>query len=79
MELENTKSKISKGSIRAFQTSNDWVTFHENDALFSPSDLHTPEDYINTIKKVTLMDIKKVINKYFLEDNFYIAICGNYK
>jgi len=79
MELENTKSKISKGSIRAFQTSKDWVSFHENDALFSPSDLHTPEDYINTIKKVTLMDIKKIIDKYFLEDNFYIAICGNYQ
>lgn len=78
-ELENTKSKISKGSIRPLQTSEAWVDFHENDALFSPSDFHTAEDYINTINKLTLVDIKKVIGKHLLEENFYIAICGDYK
>lgn len=79
VELENIKSKISKGSIRSLQTSEAWVAFHENDTLFLPSDLHTVEDYINTINALTLEDIKKIINKYLLEENFYIAICGDYK
>ncbi|MEX2007784.1 MAG: pitrilysin family protein [Candidatus Levyibacteriota bacterium] len=78
-ELENTKSKISKGSIRVFQTSKAWVDFHEKDATFFPSELHTPEDYIDTINGLTLEDIKKVIDKYLLEDNFCLAICGDYQ
>ncbi|HEY4528513.1 MAG TPA: pitrilysin family protein [Candidatus Paceibacterota bacterium] len=79
MELESTKSKISKGSIRYFQTSRVWVDFHENDALFFPSNLHTAEDYIKMINELTLEDIKKVIDKYLFEKNFYTAICGDYK
>jgi len=78
VELENTKSKISKGSIRYFQTSGAWVDFHENDALFSPSSFHTAEDYIKTINELTLKDIKKVIDKYLFKENFYIAVCGDY-
>ena len=77
-ELESIKSKISKGSIRPFQTSEAWVAFHENDALFSPTDFHTAQDYIDTINSLTLGDIKKVIDKYLLEENFYLAICGDY-
>ncbi|MDO8471396.1 MAG: pitrilysin family protein [bacterium] len=79
VELENIKSKISKGSIRSLQTSEAWVAFHENDALFFPSELHTVEDYISTINKLTLEDIKQVIDKYLLEEYFYVAICGDYK
>ena len=78
-ELESAKSRISKGSIRYFQTSESWVTFHENDALFSPSNFNTIEDYTGMINKLILEDIKKVIDKYLFEDNFYIAICGNYQ
>lgn len=79
MELENTKSKISKGSMRHFQTSEAWVDFHENDALFSPSDFHTAEDYIKTINKLNLENIKKVVDKYLFKENFYTAICGDYQ
>ena len=79
IELENTKSKISKGSVRHFQTSETWVDFHENDALFSSPDFHTAEDYIKTINELTLENIKKVVDKYLFKENFYTAICGNYQ
>lgn len=78
IELANTQSMISKGSIRYFQTSESWVNFHETDALFFPESFHTAEDYIMTINKLTSDDIKKVIGKYLSKDNFYTAIYGNY-
>ncbi len=77
-ELENMKTRISKGSIRVFQTSKSWVDFHVGDALLHPEELCTPEDFIKTVEELELKDIKKVIDKYLIEEKFYTAICGNY-
>lgn len=79
VELQNVKSKITKGSIRAFQTSDSWVGFHEDDALFSPDELHTPLDYMQAINSLNLDDIRIVIDKYLSEKNFCMAICGDYR
>jgi len=78
-ELKNTISKISKGAVSDFQTSKSWVNFHETEALFTPLELHTVENYIETIGSIDLKDIKFVIDKYFIPTNFLTAICGNYQ
>ncbi len=78
-ELENNKSKISKGSIRDLQTSISWVNNHETDSIFNPEALNTIEDHIKMIENLTLDDISMVIKKYLREENFYTAICGDYK
>ncbi|MBI2065555.1 MAG: insulinase family protein [Candidatus Zambryskibacteria bacterium] len=78
-EFQNAKSKISKGTIRDFQTSDSWINSHEVESLSSPNDVHTIEDYIHTIEMLTLEDISSVINKYLHEENFYTAICGDYR
>jgi len=78
-ELANAKSRVSKGSIRHFQTSESWVNFHEKDALFNQSSIHTTEDYLQTINDLELKDIQNVIKKYLHEENYYTAICGDYK
>lgn len=78
-EFKNSKSKAAKGSLRHLQTSESWVGFHEGEAMFSNSELHTVEDYIETINTLEIKDIENVISKYLLEENFVIAICGDYQ
>lgn len=78
-ELTNTKSKVSKGMVRNMQTSESWVDFHETPALFYPDELRTVEDYITTIESLTKEDILMVIKKYLDSNNFYTAICGDYR
>src|SRR3989344_1487139 len=78
-ELENTKSKISKGSVRKLQSSVSWVNAHENTCLLEPGNPKTTEDYINTIQLLTKADIDAVARKYLEKENFYTAICGDYK
>lgn len=78
-ELGDSKSNISKGSIRDLQTSISWVNSHDMDALFEPEALNTIEDYIETIENLTLEDIDMVIKKYLKEEDFYTAICGEFE
>jgi predicted Zn-dependent peptidase len=77
-ELSDTQAKISKGFIRNNQTSESWVDFHENYALFYPNSERTAKDYIETINSLTLEDINEVVEKYKSEENFLMAICGDY-
>ncbi len=76
-ELENAKSRIKKGSKRLLQTSESWVTAHEDDCLFNPESIHTIEDYLDTITDLTLEDLDLVIKKYLQKENFVTALCGN--
>lgn len=76
VELENTKSRISKGQIRSLQTSESWARFHEEYCLFNPDEVKTVEDYIETVQELSLDDIAGVITKYLDKNNFFTAICG---
>lgn len=78
-ELEGAKSRLSKGSKRFFQTSDAWVDFHQDAALFSPTDVHTVEDYITTINDLNLEDLRAVAQKYLVKENFLAAVYGDYK
>lgn len=77
-KLEDTKTKISKGSVRHSQTSESWVDSHETQSLFYPENLKTLADYIETVNSITNNDLQEVINKYLKRENFVIAICGDY-
>lgn len=76
-EFDNTKSKISKGSVRHMQTSNAWVSTHEIDAMYSPDSFKTIEDYIETVNKLSKEQVLEVINKYLNKELFYTAVCGD--
>lgn len=78
-ELEDTKARLTKGLTRTLQTSESWVNFHEADCIFNPEEIKTPDDFVETINSLTLDDIKFVASKYLNMDNFYTAICGDYK
>lgn len=78
-ELENVKSRITKGAIRDMQTSASWAAFHENTCLYEPDNVKTIEEYLNTILDLTRSDISDVINKYLNKEDFFVAICGEYK
>ncbi len=78
-EFTSAKSRISKGIIRFYQTSVSWVDSHGYELMFFPSAPHIVDDYIQTTNRLSLSDVKKVIDKYLLKENFYTAICGDYK
>jgi predicted Zn-dependent peptidase len=78
-ELANTITKISKGSTRRLQTSESWVDFHEREAIFEEEKVHSPEDYMETLRNLSLKDIDNVIQKYLTRESFYTAICGDYR
>jgi predicted Zn-dependent peptidase len=77
-DLENTKSKISKGMVRSTQTSKSWVDMNEIQCVFYSTNPKTVDDYVETIKSLTLSDVNNVIQKYLRKENFYTAICGDY-
>lgn len=76
-ELNTVKARISKGLIRSLQTSESWVREHDAEAFFALNDLHTANDYIETVGSLTSDEIKDVANKYLIRENFYTAICGD--
>ena len=58
------------------QTSEDWAWFHYYQNLFFREDIWTIEDYLSSFEKVTVEDVKKVAEKYFTKDNWYLAFAG---
>lgn len=78
-ELEKIKLKTSKGIMRQLQTSESWVEFHENDCVFNPHLIHTAQDYVNEVDSIAIQDVRRAIDKYLHSDNFFYAICGDYK
>jgi predicted Zn-dependent peptidase len=77
-ELEFIKNKKIKSLKRSMQTSNSWVDFHKDYEIFIKG-LYTIENYIKDIEATTTKDIKKVIDDYFKEENWKLAMCGKTK
>lgn len=78
-ELVDTKARVLKGLVRGMQTSASWVSAHVGNGLNYPEEIKTIEDYISTIEKLKLEDIKRIIDKCLNEKSFFSAICGDYK
>ncbi len=77
-ELEFVKNKRIKSLKRNMQTSNDWVDFHAIAEVFSEQ-TYSINTYVEDIKNTTVEDIKKVIDKYLVDDKWKLALCGRIK
>lgn len=77
-ELEFVKNKKIKSLKRHMQTSANWVDFHASAEVFSkiPYDINI---YVKEIEATTIEDLKKIIDKYFSQDNWKLALCGKTK
>jgi len=75
-ELQLVKNRILKSIKIRMQTSEDWTWFHYYQNLFFPNKVWTIEDYLNSFDAVTTEDIRKVAEKYFTKDNWYLAFAG---
>ncbi|MBW6441400.1 insulinase family protein [Patescibacteria group bacterium] len=75
-ELQLVKNRILKSINIRMQTSEAWVWFHYYENLFFPEEIWTIEDYLSSIEKTSAEDIKRVAEKYFTNDNWYLAFAG---
>lgn len=78
-DIAITKARLEKIQLLWLQTSESWIDFHETDCLFRPEDVHTPEDFQNTLNTVNAKNVQVAVNKYFNKDSFLVAICGDIK
>lgn len=77
-ELEFVKDKRIKSLKISMQTSNSWVNFHGSSEVFTGGS-YDIDSYINTIQSTTIDDIKNIIDKYFSDEKWKMAICGKTK
>lgn len=75
-ELQFAKDKIAKSKRMELQSSGSWVGFHTRRQLINPAPW-TFIDYIHEIQAVTVADTKRVAEKYFTPDGWYVALCGD--
>ena len=76
-ELDLAKSKIIKSKVREMQNSSSWVEAHISEIYFNPKNPKDLAETLNEIGKVTLDDVKSVSKKYFSNDKWYLAMCGD--
>lgn len=74
-EIESTKTRIIKSKIRSLQTSGAWVNEHIPNYLAGKA--VSVSDELNSLEKVTINDIKTVGKKYFRNNSWYLAMCGD--
>ena len=75
-ELQLVKNRFLKSISIRMQTSEDWVWFHYYHNLFYPEKSWVISDYLSSFKNVEVEDVKKVAEKYFTKDNWYLAFAG---
>jgi predicted Zn-dependent peptidase len=75
-EIQFAKDKIAKSKRMELQSSSSWVNFHAHPQLLSQTPW-TLIDYLREIEKVSNDDIKRVAEKYFSSDKWYLALCGD--
>ena len=75
-ELQFAKEKITKSKRMELQTSVSWVNFHARQQLLS-AEPWTLVDYLQGISAVTADDVRRVAQKYFKSDGWYLALCGD--
>lgn len=77
-ELEFIKNKNMKSLKRTMQTSEAWVDFHVAPEAFS-KETYNINTFVRDIKDTKIEDIKKIIDKYFRDDRWKLALCGRTK
>lgn len=77
-EVNFSKNKIVKSKRMTMQTSESWAGFNSYAEVVGPKVI-TLLDYLKGIEAVTSGDTKKVAQKYFTSNNWYLALHGNIK
>jgi predicted Zn-dependent peptidase len=75
-KLALLKKKIIKGYIRTKQTADSWASIGSNIAFMASPEKFLITNYEEAIGRVTPENIIAVANKYFTNDNWYLAMCG---
>lgn len=75
-DISFAKEKMIKSKREQMQTSSSWVNFHSTDELIGKKDWSLTK-YIEEISSVTSEQTKLVAQKYFGENNWYLAVCGD--
>ncbi len=78
-DLILAKNKIIKSKIREMQSSGAWVGFHLPEVFFNPENPLDLSDYLNRVEQIDLNNVKEVSKKYFSNDKWYLALCGDVK
>lgn len=76
-ELDLAKNKIVKSKVREMQNSSSWVEAHISEIYFNPKNPKDLAEILNEVEKVSLDDVKEVSKKYFSNDKWYLAMCGD--
>jgi len=76
-KIDFAKNMIAKSIKRTMQTSSSWVDFHTLGELISPDSYLKLDDYVNKIKQIGNSEIITVANKYFKEDEWFLAAAGS--
>ncbi|HPD74323.1 MAG TPA: pitrilysin family protein [bacterium] len=76
-ELDLAKNKIIKSKVREMQNSSSWVEAHISEIYFNPKNPKDLAEILNEVEKVSLDDVKNVSKKYFSNDKWYLAMCGD--
>jgi len=76
-ELDLAKNKIIKSKVREMQNSSSWVEAHISEIYFNPKNPKDLAEILNEVEKVSLDDVKNVTKKYFSNNKWYLAMCGD--
>lgn len=75
-ELQLVKNRVLKSINIRMQTSENWVWFHYYQNMFFSEKVWTLEDYLSSFDSITIENVRKVAEKYFTKDNWYLAFAG---
>lgn len=78
-ELEKAKRYYESNLLLKTQTPPDFIHWYAEQELFLPDSVEDINDRIKKIKKITKEDIMQVAQKYFTDNNWYLALIGNVK
>ncbi len=76
-ELDNIKGYL-KGKVEmTLETSYSLMSWYGVTELLYPDIVQTPKEYISEIDAVSVNDIFNVINKYLINDKWYLSVVGD--
>lgn len=76
-ELNLAKDKIIKSKMREMQSSSSWVEAHLTEIFFNPDKPQDLAEMLNDVENISLEDVIRVSKKYFSNDKWYLAMCGD--
>ncbi len=75
-QIEKSKNKMLKTKRYSLQSSESWVDLHTNKTN-PTNNSDNCYNYIEQIQKTALEGINQIVKKYFVADNWYLALVGD--